>query len=38
LGGAIVVPPGYFVSVAADAIMTTGVIDVGLTWIEMPND
>jgi hypothetical protein len=38
LGGSIVVPPGYFVSVAADAIMTTGVIDVGLTWLEMPND
>jgi hypothetical protein len=38
LGGCIVVPPGYFVSVAADAVMTTGVIDVGLTWIEMPND
>jgi hypothetical protein len=38
LGGAIVVPPGYFIAVACDAIMTTGVIDVGLTWIEMPND
>lgn len=38
LGGAIVVPPGYFLSVAADAVLTTSVIDVGLTWLEMPND
>lgn len=38
LGGCIVVPPGYFISVAADAIMSTGVMDVGLTWIEMAND
>jgi hypothetical protein len=38
LGGVITVPPGYFVSVAADAVLTTSVIDVGITWIELPND
>ncbi len=38
LGGAITIPPGYFVSVAADAVLTTSVIDVGITWLEMPND
>jgi hypothetical protein len=38
LGGAITIPPGYFIAVAADAIMTTGVMDVGITWLEMPND
>ena len=38
LGGAITVPPGYFFSVAADAVLTTCVIDVGITWLEMPND
>jgi hypothetical protein len=38
LGGCIVVPPGYFCAVAADAILTAGVFDIGMTWIEMPND
>jgi hypothetical protein len=38
LGGFIVVPPGYFCAVAADAALTSAVIDVGLTWIELVND
>jgi hypothetical protein len=38
LGGAITVPPGYFAAVSCDATMTSGVIDVGLVWMEMPND
>lgn len=37
LGGTVTVPPGCFFSVAADAVLTTSVIDVGITWLELPN-
>lgn len=36
LGGSIVVPPGSWASVAASAVLTTGVIQVGLMWAEIP--
>ncbi len=38
LGGAIEVSPGYFASVAAGATLTTGVYQIGLIWLELPND
>lgn len=38
LGGAIVVPPGYFVSLAGSATLSTAVLSAGLVWIEIPND
>lgn len=38
LGGAVAVPPGSWASVAASATLTTAVIQIGLVWIEIPND
>lgn len=39
LGGAIMVPAGgYYAAVAASATLTTGVLQIGLVWIEIPND
>lgn len=36
LGGAIVVPPGSWVSVAASAVASTTVAQLGLLWAEIP--
>ena len=36
LGGSIVVPPGYFASVAASATATTAVASISLLWAELP--
>lgn len=36
IGGAIVVPPGSWVSLAAAATATSGVLKVGLMWAEIP--
>jgi hypothetical protein len=38
LGGVIAVPPGYFCSPAASATMTSGVMQISLVWLELPND
>lgn len=38
LGGVIVVPPGYWAAPAAGATLTSAVIDLGLVWVEIPND
>jgi len=38
LGGVIAVPPGYFCSVAASAVLTSAVMQVSLIWLELPND
>lgn len=38
LGGLIEVPPGAFASVSASATLTTGVFQIGLIWMELPND
>lgn len=37
LGGAIAVPPGAWVSVAASAALTSAVMQIGLWWLEAPN-
>ncbi len=36
LGGAIVVPPGAWASVAASATLTSAVMQIGLVWAEVP--
>ena len=36
LDGAIVVPPGYFVSPSSSATLTTAVTNIGLMWEEVP--
>jgi hypothetical protein len=38
LGGVIAVPPGYFCAVSSSATMSTAVLQVGLVWLELPND
>lgn len=38
LGGAIEVSPGFFIAPAASAVLTTAVMQVGLVWMEVPND
>lgn len=38
LGGAIVIPPGYWAAPAAGATLTSAVIDLGLVWVEIVND
>lgn len=38
LGGAIVIPPGCWAAAAAGAVLTSAVIDIGLVWIEIPNE
>lgn len=38
LGGVIAVPPGYWACPAAGATLTSAVIDLGLVWVEIPND
>lgn len=38
LGGAIEVGPGYFASFAGSATLSTAVLQVGLVWLELPND
>jgi hypothetical protein len=38
LGGAMEVGPGFFAAVAASATLTTAVMQVGLVWLEVPND
>lgn len=37
LGGAVAVPPGAWVSVAASAALTSAVMQIGLWWMEAPN-
>lgn len=37
LGGAIAIPPGSWVSVAASAALTSAVMQIGLWWMESPN-
>lgn len=36
LGGSIIVPPGSWAAVAASAVMTAAVMQVGLMWAEVP--
>lgn len=38
LGGVIEVGPGYFASFSASATLSTAVLQVGLVWLEVPND
>lgn len=38
LGGTIEVSPGFFVAPAASAVLTTAVMQIGLVWMEVPND
>lgn len=38
LGGVVEVGPGYFASFAASATLSTAVLQVGLVWLEVPND
>lgn len=38
LGGAIEVSPGYFAAFSASATLSTAVLQVGLVWLEVPND
>lgn len=38
LGGVIAVPTNAWAAVAASAILTTSTIQVGLVWLEAPND
>lgn len=36
IGGALIIPPGTWGSVAANATLTSGVVGVGLVWAELP--
>jgi hypothetical protein len=36
LGGSIVIPPNCWAAISAGVALTTSVIDLGLTWLELP--
>lgn len=38
LGGLIHLVPGTFAAAAASATLTTGVLDIGIVWVEIAND